>query len=137
MRWPIAAIAASAFSSATASAALPSALATAASKPLRTVSSAATEPSSPETWSEAASSAPAPSLRLRPSSRASLRAASAGAVALGALRLLADLGQPLLEVVELGGGRLVLGVEPLLAGVEAGDPGLEGGEVLLGPGRRG
>ena len=59
------------------------------------------------------------------------------AVALGALRLLAGLGQPLLEVVELGGGRLVLGVEPLLAGVEPGDPGLEGGEVAAGPGRRG
>ena len=27
----------------------------------------------------------------------------------------------------------MLGVEPLLAGVEAGDPGLEGGEVVLGP----
>ena len=60
-----------------------------------------------------------------------------GAVALGALRLLADLGQLLLQVVELGGGRLVLGVEPLLARVEAGDPGLEGGEVALGASRRG
>ena len=46
----------------------------------------------------AASSAPAPSLRLSPSSSASLRAASAGALALGGLRLLAGLGQPLLEV---------------------------------------
>ena len=34
-------------------------------------------------------------------------------------------------------GRLVLGVEPLLAGVEAGDPGLQGGEVALARARRG
>ena len=58
-----------------------------------------------------------------------------GAVALGALGLLADLRQLLLQVVELGSGRLVLGVEPFLARVEAGDPGLEGGEVALGAGR--
>ena len=61
-----------------------------------------------------------------------MRAASDGALAVGLLRLLAGLGQPLLEVVEGGDGGLVLGVEALLAGVEAGDPGLEGGEVALG-----
>ena len=56
----------------------------------------------------------------------------AGAVALGPLGLLAGLGQPLVEVVEVGDRRLVLGVQPLLAGVEPGDPGLQGGEVVLG-----
>ena len=61
---------------ATASAAEPRAAAIAVSYPLRTDSSAATEPSRPDTWSVAASSAPAPSRRLRPISRASMRAAS-------------------------------------------------------------
>ena len=61
-----------------------------------------------------------------------MRARQRGAVALGVLGLLAGLGQPLVEVVEDGRGGLVLGVETLLAGVEAGDPGLEGGEVVLG-----
>ena len=55
-----------------------------------------------------------------------------GALALGALRLVAGLRQPLLDVVEQRRRALVLGVEPLLAGVEAGDPGLERGEVALG-----
>ena len=55
-----------------------------------------------------------------------------GAVAVGLLGLVAGLGEPLLDVVEQGAGRLVLGVEALLAGVEAGDPGLERGEVALG-----
>ena len=36
------------------------------------------------------------------------------------------------EVVEHRQRGLVLGVEPLLARVETGDPGLEGGEVVLG-----
>ena len=48
-----------------------------------------------------------------------------GAVAVGALGLVAGLGQPVLEVGEDGRGGLVLGVEALLAGVEPGDPGLE------------
>ena len=48
------------------------------------------------------------------------------------MRLVAGLGQPLLDVVERADGGLVLGVEALLAGVEPGDPGLEGGEVALG-----
>ena len=55
-----------------------------------------------------------------------------GALALGALRLLTGLGEPLLDVAERGGRALVLGVEPLLARVEPGDPGLQGGEVALG-----
>ena len=55
-----------------------------------------------------------------------------GAVAVGAQRLVADLGQPVLEVAEDRGRRLVLGVEALLAGVQPGDAGLEGGEVVLG-----
>ena len=97
------------------------------------MSSAATEPSSPETESVAASSAPAPSLRLRPSSRASLRAASDDALALG----LAAPPRGPWRAAPRGRrarltARLVLGVEALLAGVEPGDPGLEGGEVALG-----
>ena len=62
-----------------------------------------------------------------------------GPVAVGALGLLAGLGQPVLEVGERRGGGLVLRVETLLAGVEPGDPGLQGGEVVLragGPGER-
>ena len=47
-------------------------------------------------------------------------------VALGGLRLLPGLGEPLLEVHQRGGGALVLGVQSLLTGVEAGDPGLQG-----------
>ena len=56
----------------------------------------------------------------------------AGAVAVGLGGLLARLGQALGQVVEHGQRGLVLGVEALLAGVEPGDPGLEGGEVVLG-----
>ena len=63
-----------------------------------------------------------------------MRASSEARVALGLLHLLAGLGQPLVEVVELGAGPLVLGVETLLARVEPGDPGLQRGEVALGPG---
>ena len=58
-------------------------------------------------------------------------------VAVGLLGPVADLGQPLLDLVEGGGGLLVLGVETLLAGVEAGDLRLQGGEgklCLLGAG---
>ena len=55
-----------------------------------------------------------------------------GAVAVGGRGLLAGLGEALGEVVEHGQRGLVLGVEALLARVEAGDPGLEGGEVVLG-----
>ena len=62
-----------------------------------------------------------------------MRAARAGALALGLLGLLAGLGEPLVDVVEGGDGGLVLGVEALLAGVEPGDLGLEGGEVALRP----
>ena len=61
-----------------------------------------------------------------------MRAASDDALAVGLGGLLAGLGQPLVEVVEDADGGLVLGVEALLAGVEPGDPGLEGGEVALG-----
>ncbi len=53
-------------------------------------------------------------------------------VAVGLEGLVAGLGEPLLDVGEGGDGGLVLGVEALLARVEAGDPGLEGGEVALG-----
>ena len=56
-----------------------------------------------------------------------------GPVALGLLGLLACPGELLLDLVEGADGVLVLGVESLLAGVEAGDLGLEGGEVALGP----
>ena len=62
-----------------------------------------------------------------------MRARERGPVAVGLLGLLAGLGEPLLDVVERGDGGLVLGVEALLAGVEPGDLGLEGGEVALGP----
>ena len=62
---------------ATASAAKPSAAATAASAPGATVSSAATEPSRPESRSAAASSAPAPSLRAQAELEGVMRAASA------------------------------------------------------------
>ena len=81
--------------------------------------------------SVAASSAPAPSLRLSPSSSASRACDETGALAIGLLRLVTSLGEALVDVVEGGDGRLVLGVEALLAGVEAGDPGLERGEVLV------
>ena len=86
---------------ATASAALPRARRRRSRSRLRTVSSAATEPSSPETWSEAASRAPAPSLRLRPSSRASLRAASARGRARRAGASSRTLASRSVEVVEL------------------------------------
>ena len=69
----------------------------------------------------AASSAPAPSLRLRPSSSASRRATSPRAVPVGLLGVLAGRGQLLLDLVEGGHGLLVLGVEALLARVEPGD----------------
>ena len=55
-----------------------------------------------------------------------------GAVAVGLLGVLAGPGELLLDLVEGGDGLLVLGVEALLARVEAGDPGLERGEVALG-----
>ena len=90
-------------------------------------------PSSPDTSSLAASSAPAPSLRDRPSSRALLAGDQGGPLALGRLRLLAQLGQPGVDVREQGGSALVLGVEASLARVEAGDPGLERGELALCP----
>ena len=85
----------------------------------------------------AASSAPAPSLRLRPSSSASRRATQPGAVTIGLLGLLAGLGEALVDVVEGRDGGLVLRVEALLAGVEPGDLGLERREVAAGPARRG
>ena len=101
---------------------------------MRTDSSAATEPSRPETGvgggEQRAGAVLAVEARAR--GRPCGRPATA-ALALGLLGLLAGLGQPLVEVVERGGGGLVLGVEALLAGVEPGDPGLEGGEVALGP----
>ena len=85
----------------------------------------------------AASSAPAPSLRFRPSSRASLRAArpvrSRSAVCASS-RVLASRSS---RSSSAATARLVLGVEALLAGVEPGDPGLERGEVVLGPLRPG
>ena len=56
-----------------------------------------------------------------------------GPVALGLLGLLACPGELLLDLVEGADGVLVLGVEALLAGIEAGDLGLEGSEVALGP----
>ena len=101
--------------------------------PTRTLSSAATEPISPDTVSVAASRAPAPSLRLSPSSSASCGAHEPGPVAIGLLGLLASLGQALVDVVEGRDGGFVLRVQALLAGVEPGDLGLERGEVLLGP----
>ncbi len=55
-----------------------------------------------------------------------------GAFAVGLLGVVAGPGQLLLDLVEGGDRLLVLGVEALLAGVEAGDPRLEGGEVALG-----
>ena len=61
-----------------------------------------------------------------------LAGAERRSVAIGLLGLLAGLREPLVDVLERGDGGLVLGVETLLAGVEAGDPGLEGGEVVVG-----
>ena len=54
-------------------------------------------------------------------------------VAVGLLGALAHRGQPLLDVVERRDGLLVLRVEALLAGVEAGDLRLQGGEGQLRP----
>ena len=62
-----------------------------------------------------------------------MRATRRDALALGRLRLLTQLGQPVVDVVEQGGSALVLGIEATLARVEAGDPGLERGELALGP----
>jgi hypothetical protein len=59
----------------------------------------------------AASSAPAPSLRLRPSSRASLRAAKAAALALGVALGGAQRGQPVLGLGQRRGAVLDLGVQ--------------------------
>jgi hypothetical protein len=53
------------------------------------------------------------------------------ALAVGALDLVAGFLHARGHVVQMGDGGLVLGVEPLLTGVETGDPGLEGGEVPL------
>ena len=124
---------------ATASAALPRAAATADSYPDRTVSSAATDPSRPLTWSVAASSAPGAVLAVEPDLEGLAPGRERGALTLGGGDLLAGLGQPRLDVGQEGGSALVLGVEPLLAGVEPGDARLERGEVVLGtlgPGER-
>ncbi len=80
-----------------------------------------------------------PVLAVQPDLQGLLAGGEAGALTLGGLRLLAGLGEPVLEVRQRGRGALVLRVEPLLAGVQPGDPGLQGGEVALrpvGPGRR-
>ena len=53
-------------------------------------------------------------------------------VAIGLLGFLPSLGEPLVDVLQSSDGGFVLGVEALLAGVEAGDLGLEGGEVVVG-----
>ena len=81
----------------------------------------------------AASSAPAPSLRFRPELERLLAGAERSCARARRRELLAGLGQPVLDVGEQRAGCLVLGVEALLAGVEAGDPGLQRGEVVLGP----
>ena len=75
--------------------------------------------------SVAASSAAEASLRCRPTCSASTRAASAARV-LGRGQLLApQLGQFGLQPGKLATGLLVLGVQPQLAGVQAGHLGLE------------
>ena len=61
-----------------------------------------------------------------------LAGAERAALPLGSGELLAVLGQPVLDVGQRRAGRLVLGVEAFLAGVETGDPGLQRGEVVLG-----
>ena len=61
-----------------------------------------------------------------------LAGAERAALPLGGGELLAALGQPVLDVGQQRAGCLVLGVEALLARVEAGDPGLQRGEVVLG-----
>ena len=95
------------------------------------MSSAATEPSRPGDRVAGGEQRAGAVLAVQPDLEGLLAGGEAGALALGGLRLLAGLGQPVLEVAEGGGGALVLGVEPLLAGVEPGDPGLERGEVAL------
>ena len=66
-----------------------------------------------------------------------LAGAQRGPLTLGGGQLLAGLGEPVLEVGEQRAGGLVLGVEALLPRVEARDPGLQRGEVVLGASRRG
>ncbi len=72
-------------------------------------------------------------LAVEPQLQRLLAGREAGALTLGGLRLLAGLGEPLLEVGERRGGTLVLGVEALLPRVEPGDPRLQGCEVPGGP----
>ena len=110
---------------ATASAAVPSAAATAASAPDSTVSIAATLPSRPESRSVAASRAPAPSLRFRPSSRASLRAAKPACSFCGLALGGAQLGELLLGLGQRLRGLFDLVVEPAAVRLQALDLGLE------------
>ena len=78
-------------------------------------------------------------LAVEPELEGFLAGGEAAAVPVGPGGLLAQLGEAFLDVVEGRRGAFVLGVETLLAGVQAGDPGLQRGEVALravGPGQR-
>ena len=96
------------------------------------MSSAATEPSRPGDRVGGGEQRAGAVLAVEAELEGVLAGGEGGAVAVGLERLVAGLGEPLLDVVEGADRGLVLGVEALLAGVEAGDPGLERGEVALG-----
>ena len=132
MSRPIAATAASASVTATASAAEPSALATAALVAAAHGEQRGDRAEQPGHLVGGREQRAGAVLAVEAHLQGVLAGGEGGPVAVGLLGLLAGLGEPLLDVVERGDGGLVLGVEALLAGVEPGDPGLQGGEVALG-----